>query len=397
MELTEGQKKALDIAVDRYYNGYKYSLIVGPAGTGKSTVVKYIIDAINPEEGDTVYATYTGKAAKVLKQKGNDNTMTLHKLLYEIYPLPDGSFQHRPKRSLNYHVIVVDEASMVSEDMINQLLSYYGIYVIFLGDDAQLPPISGSFNHLFEEPHARLTEIVRQQEDSEIIKCSTAVRNSERLKPNYDGKEMRIYKSEDFNESMLDWADIVLCATNKKRREINSIIRQRKGFDGIPKVGDKIICLKNDWDVFDTDGNPLVNGTIGYITKIELGYWPILKNFNLPNNKLEYYEIDLRTEEGTVFYGLKIDRQIFETGTTTLDAKKMYALKMNKFLKKKKVGEHFEEFDFAYAISVHKSQGSEWNKVLVLEEKFPFDTDEHNKWLYTGITRGKNRVVLVQK
>ena len=94
MELTEKQKRGLEIAVERYKNKQKYTVISGYAGTGKSTLVKFIISAlpnINPNK-DVVYTSFTGKATQVLHNKGNKNTLTLHKLLYESHPRPDGTF-----------------------------------------------------------------------------------------------------------------------------------------------------------------------------------------------------------------------------------------------------------------------------------------------------------------
>ena len=94
MELTEKQKIGLDIAVQRFLNKEKYTVISGYAGTGKSTLVKFIISAlpdVDPVK-DVIYTSFTGKATQVLQKKGNKNVSTLHKLLFESIPKPDGTF-----------------------------------------------------------------------------------------------------------------------------------------------------------------------------------------------------------------------------------------------------------------------------------------------------------------
>ena len=117
------------------------------------------------------YVAYTGKAAEVLRKKGCPNATTAHKLIYETFPLSNGKFLHRPKISLgDYKVIVVDEISMLPKDMWQQLLSYR-VFIIACGDPFQIPPISSDDDNLvLKNPHVFLDEIMRQAEDSEIIR-----------------------------------------------------------------------------------------------------------------------------------------------------------------------------------------------------------------------------------
>ena len=99
MELTNAQQKGLEIAVNRYRNNEKYVVISGYAGTGKSTLVKFIIDALDVDQDKVAYAAFTGKAAEVLRKKGNCNAITLHKLLYDHIPKPNGGFIRKPKKT----------------------------------------------------------------------------------------------------------------------------------------------------------------------------------------------------------------------------------------------------------------------------------------------------------
>ena len=104
MELTNKQEQGLKIALKRYKNNERYTVIGGYAGTGKSTLVRFIIDALDVDEDKVAYATYTGKAAEVLRKKGNPNVMTLHRLLYDSIPRQGGGFIRIPKKQLDYEI-----------------------------------------------------------------------------------------------------------------------------------------------------------------------------------------------------------------------------------------------------------------------------------------------------
>ena len=176
MILTNKQEQGLRAAVERFHNGEKYTVISGYAGSGKSTLVKFIVSALDVDESAVCYATFTGKAAQVLLKKGNKNVSTLHKLLFEHFPKPDGTFFRKPVPDIPYDIVIVDECSMAPRDLVNQLLKYQS-YVIFLGDPGQLPPINpDDDNHLLDHPHVFLDEIMRQAQESEIIRLSMDIR-----------------------------------------------------------------------------------------------------------------------------------------------------------------------------------------------------------------------------
>ena len=133
MELTKKQEDAVKIILDRHRMGEKYTVIAGFAGTGKTTLVKYAIEALDVDEDKVAYVSFTGKAAEVLRRKGNPNATTLHKLLYTSFPRAAGGFIRKPKPQLEYTIVVVDEISMVPKELIN-LLFKHKVYVICLGD-----------------------------------------------------------------------------------------------------------------------------------------------------------------------------------------------------------------------------------------------------------------------
>ena len=393
MILTKKQEEGLKTAVARHRAGEKYTVIAGYAGTGKSTLVRYIIDALDIEEDRVCYCAFTGKAAEVLKKKGNKNVSTLHRLLYEHIPRPAGGFFRKPKLFIDYDVIVVDEVSMAPKSLM-ELLFRHRVYVICLGDPFQLPPIDkDEDNHLLDNPHVFLEEIMRQEEDSEIIQLTMKIRNQEPI-DYFNGNEVKIIPYSDLNTGVLQWGDQILTATNAKRQAINNQMRALQGRTGEPVDGDKIICLRNYWDDLSLNGDALINGTIG-ILQNSFQTWRKIPSFIQSDiRKFDVLVGDLVVPETNDVYQMtEMDRQMIITGEKCCDWRLSY--KLGKL--RPKYGEIIpKEFTYAYAITVHKSQGSEWPKVVVLEEKFPFDKVEHARWLYTACTRSSEKLVLVR-
>ena len=393
MILNKGQEQGLKIAIERHRQGCKYTTIAGYAGTGKSTLVRYIIDALNVEEDRVCHCAFTGKAAEVLKKKGNKNVATLHRLLYEHIPRPAGGFFRKPKPLIDYDVIVVDEVSMAPKSLI-ELLFKHKVYVICLGDPFQLPPIDkDEDNHLLDNPHIFLDEIMRQEEDSEIIQLTMKIRNQESI-DYFNGNEVKIIPYSDLNTGVLQWGDQVLTATNAKRRAINNQMRALEGRTGEPVDGDKIICLRNYWDDSSLNGDALINGTIGILQNSFRTWREIPRFIQSDIRKFDVLVGDLVVPETNDVYEMtEMDRQMIITGEKCCDWRLSY--KLGKL--RSKYGEIVpKEFTYAYAITTHKSQGSEWDKVVVLEEKFPFDKNEHARWLYTACTRASEKLVLVR-
>ena len=393
MILTKKQEEGLKTAVARHRAGEKYTVIAGYAGTGKSTLVRYIIDALDIEEDRVCHCAFTGKAAEVLKKKGNKNVATLHRLLYEHIPRPAGGFFRKPKPFIDYDVIVVDEVSMAPKSLM-ELLFKHQVYVICLGDPFQLPPIDkDEDNHLLDDPHIFLDEIMRQEEDSEIIQLTMKIRNQEPI-DYFNGNEVKIIPYSDLNTGVLQWGDQILTATNAKRQAINNQMRALQGRTGEPVDGDKIICLRNYWDDSSLNGDALINGTIGILQNSFQTWREIPRFVQSDIRKFDVLVGDLVVPETNDVYQMtEMDRQMIITGEKCCDWRLSY--KLGKL--RPKYGEIVpKEFTYAYAITTHKSQGSEWPKVVVLEEKFPFDKTEHARWLYTACTRSSEKLVLVR-
>ena len=389
MILTKKQEEGLKIAVERFKNKEKYTCISGYAGSGKSTLVRFIIQALNVAEEDVCYATFTGKAAQVLLKKGNKNVRTLHKLLYQSFPRPDGSFYRKPVSDVPYRIVVVDEVSMAPKELMKLLFSYR-CHVICLGDPFQLPPVDkDQDNGLLANPHIFLDEIMRQAAESEIIQLTMAIRNGDPI-PYMDGKEVKIVPKASLTTGMMTWADQIICGTNATRISLNNQMRDMLGRSGNPQDGDKVIALRNEWNYQANNEDPLVNGTIGYIKNtfedfVQLPYY-------LGGQRIHITRADFESDSGANFCCLGMDTKMIMTGQKCVDWKTEYKINKNK----NTMGILPLEFTYGYAITCHKSQGSEWDKVLVIEEKFPFEKEEHARWLYTACTRASEKLVLVR-
>lgn len=340
-------------------------------GTGKSTLVHFLIEELGIDSEDIAFACYTGKAALVLREKG-ENAVTLHKLLYHSIPLPNGSFIHKPRKDLDkaYKLIIIDEVSMCPKEIWTLALSHH-VHIIALGDPFQLPPI-GTDNGVLKNPHVFLDEVVRQALESDIIKLSMHIRAGKPLEP-FIGKDVRVYDKNHFYAEMYTWADQVLVGRNTTRQAINKRIREILGRGKDPEQEDKVICLKNYWQTINDDGLPLINGSIGTLGNVILNDNKMIADYYPDgqindSNKLEYLQMD---------YGL------FATGTPT------------PVLGKVKPENEKKQFDYGYAITVHKSQGSQFSKVLLFEEVL--NTEMHARWLYTAITRAVDRLIIIMK
>lgn len=355
-------------------------------------MVKYIIAAldVNPET-EVAYVAYTGKAAEVLRHKGCANATTAHKLLYKAKMMPNGKFKFFPKDKLEgeIKVVVVDEVSMLPNTLWNLLLSHK-VFIIACGDPFQLPPIDkNTDNKILNKPHVFLDEIMRQAQESEIIQLTMAIREQKGI-GRFKGKEVQIIPKEEVVGGMYFWADQIITATNSKRHSINSFMREARGFGPEPQEGDKVICLRNCWETLDSIGeSALVNGTIGYITNKEK------LNFKYPIWELSELEVPIlhlgfKTDLNEQFNSIWTDYTAITTGEKFFKPEQEYLIYRNK---------NYEapiEFNYGYAITCHRAQGSEWNKVLVFEENFPFQKEEHARWLYTACTRASEKLILVR-
>lgn len=358
--------------------------------------MKFLIEAlpgIDPNK-DVVYTSFTGKAVNVLRQKGNKNVSTLHKLLYDYKKTAKGVFIKRLVDNIDYKVVVVDEISMVSKELLNDLMRF-PVHVLACGDPSQLPPVSrDQDNHLLDHPHVFLDEIMRQAAESDIIKLTMAIREGKPI-PYMKSDEVIIAKKKDLSEGMLQWADIVLCATNKTRHNLNKKMRELNGMN--PEIlvdeGEKLICLHNYWEMNSMESKyPLINGCIGYASKVfEQNFRPP-RRFGVHGGKIPIITANFVSEIGETYGVIDMDRDEFLYGKPYLTPQEDYRLFKDPY------GMHLipKSFTYGYCVTGWKAQGSEWDKVLMYEENFPFDKEERKKFLYTCATRSAKKLVWIR-
>lgn len=398
MQLTAKQEQGLRCAVSRFEAGDPYTCIAGFAGSGKSTLIKFIVAALKLDPEKVAYVAYTGKAAQVLAQKGCPNATTAHKLLYSAKPMPNGRYYFKEKDVLDkdYKLLVVDEVSMLPVAMWKLLLSHK-VHVIACGDPEQLPClISAEDNHVLDSPHIFLDEIMRQAQENEIIRLSMWIREGRSLKSfQTSNKEVMILSPREVHLGMYRWADQILCAKNDTRNQINAEMRKALGYGESPVPGDKIICCHNQWDFFSKELDeekrvPLTNGTIGYIN--DCIFKPQQVPYYISHNEIPVLYTSMTDETGHIFQKMNIDYNCLLKGKKYLTPQQEYKMMINKKCPPPPI-----EFAYGYAITTWKAQGSEWDKVLGFEERFPLEREEHRRFLYTMITRAKEKLVIVTK
>lgn len=392
MILTNEQEQALKIILQKYKNHEKYVTICGYAGVGKSTLVRFAIEALDVDQDRVTYACYTGKAAEVLRRKGNKNAMTLHKLLYDSIPRPGGGFFRKPKVSLDYDIVVVDEISLAPKSMIDMLLKH-NVFCIFIGDNFQLPQIDKTETHDYlEHPDIFLSTVMRQAAESEIIQLTMKIRNGESI-PFTKGNEVIVIPRKELVTGHLTWADSIITATNATRHGINQQMRELLGYEGVLCEGEKTICKRNYWEDCNDDGDALVNGTVG---KVENCFESFVRiPFYIKNNRHDLPTImcNIKPDGGSEFIGVNIDKDFLLTEQPCVDWRVAYQVGRLR----NKIGDILpRQITYGYALTCHASQGSEWDKVLVIEESFPFVKEEHKRWLYTAATRAAEKLVLVR-
>lgn len=343
--------------------------LFGYAGTGKTTIAKEIAASVN---GTVLFATFTGKAALVLRKKGCYSASTLHSLLYRPHQddqTGDFVFDLNPLSSLaDATLLIIDEVSMVNDALAQDALSF-GKPILVLGDPAQLPPVKGEGYFINAEPDFMLTEIHRQAAENPIIRLSMDVREGRTLTPGDYGSCVVVRRGDIDKDSMMAIAleaDQILCGMNRTRHAMNRRVRELKGYLGdTPVVGDKLVCLKNNRN------KGLLNGGLWSVSASE----PMKRHFN-PYHQLRVASLD---DDKAAPLDVEVLNAFFDGTDDRLHWKD-----------KKK----FDDFTYGYALTVHKSQGSQFDNVLLFDESNVFN---ENRWnhLYTGVTRAAEKLTIV--
>ncbi|WP_407528133.1 ATP-dependent DNA helicase [Methylobacterium oryzisoli] len=338
--------------------------LFGFAGTGKTTLARHIAEDV---EGGVLFAAYTGKAAAVMRQRGCPDAATIHSLIYRTREDKEGGPAFTLNRSgavSKAALVVIDECSMVDADLGNDLLSF-GKPVLVLGDPAQLPPVRGGGFFTEAEPDVMLTEIHRQAADDPIVRLAFQVREGGRLEPGRYGASEVLTRRAISPETVLA-ADQVLVGLNRTRRLYNGRIRDLTGYDDpMPAVGEKLVCLRND----RTKG--LLNGSTWTVQALRAAPRPDLVRLDVVPE--DDPSLRRRPQE------IRVLRAVIEGSDEVIPA----------ILKRET-----DEFTYGYALTVHKAQGSQWDRVVLFDEAYAF-REHARRWLYTGLTRAAQAITVV--
>ena len=230
---------------------------------------------------------------------------------------------------------------------------------------------------------------MRQAQESEIIRLTMGIREGIALN-NFDGKDVKIFEQTKLNTGMLLWADQIICGTNRTRTDMNNNMRYILGRGDNPEDGDKVICLRNYWDDWADNGDYLVNGTIGFLNNTYPSFNIVPPYFG--GQTIYTINSNFISDANADYGNLQMDKQEIMTGERQLDNRTIFRLNRSKVYHSLVP----KDFTYGYCITCHKAQGSEWDKVLVIEENFPFEKEEHARWLYTAATRAINKLVIVR-
>lgn len=416
VELTSDQERAKNLIVEWFLNTEDLIFVLsGYAGTGKTFLINHVVkNVLGLEAGEeAAFVSPTGKAATVLAQ-GGTVAGTVHGLIYirnedDMEVNEDGeiistvrkiSFTKREKISEKIRLIIIDEASMVGEEMLRDLLSF-GVKCLFCGDHAQLPPVGGECA-LMRNPNVVLTEIVRQAAGDPIVHVATMAREGKHIPYGQYGENVSVIPLRRLQgterKRVLLRADQIICGRNKTRASLNAEYRGYLGVgteEYLPQEGEKLICTLNNWEK-PLDGEErfhLVNGIIGRVHSVEECYDGLLRMDFQADGIGDKVQV---IADGGVFqtgeyYHLYGDRAVTLADGSVVHEGSRALLRKVKCVEE----ETISRFEFAYAITCHKAQGSEFDYVVVFDESWLFGEDRF-RWLYTAITRAKKRLLIVR-
>jgi exodeoxyribonuclease-5 len=389
--LSRDQRHVLDSVLDWWRDGHGQHITIGGyAGTGKTTLIGAIKNAIAAErpETATAFCCFTGKAARVLREKlsaaraleRHDTCGTIHSLIY--IPVLDARQRVASWNlvdTIPHELVFVDEASMVNEEIWRDLCSF-GARVIAVGDHGQLPPVEGRFN-LMEDPQLRLEKIHRQEEGNPIIRLSMMAREEGRIPvgvhgPGVEKMDRGLEETEERVDELLarhDRDTMVLCGLNRTRVALNRRMRAILGREGDePVPGDRVICLRNN---YKSEMCRLFNGMLGTVLELEKA---------VRGRKWHWYKATIEMDGEDRPYQGDICRYQFNNREVVHSVEGVAHDKLG------------DLFDMGYAVTVHKAQGSQARRVVLFEEYTPLWKGEMwNRWLYTAVTRAERELFIV--
>ena len=385
------QQEAVNMAIDFIKNKEKRRrlefVLGGLAGTGKSSVIPSIIDSSGVKPDKILYCAFTGSVCNMLIAKGIP-ARTIHSALFACEKVKDeatGKYKFKTFRKDKgmirdaYDLIVVDELSTVN-DYLMETLRYYEIPMICMGDPGQFKAIGGSeiSQSLLNSPDVFFKTVYRN--GGYLLECAYLAREGDFsfLKQGRDKDNLAIISK--YDTQTMDMLSVrtsqIICHSNADRIIYNDRVRMLRGFEGVaPNVGEKVICTDNNWDIQSETGIlSLTNGLQGIVTEFRQDdlareyatFKMSIRNIILKNEKFNNLYCDL-----IPFMRDYDTDSVFESERSML-----FNIEI------------FNQFDFGYAITAYKGQGSQWRSGLGIGSKM--DKDTLKRFYYTLMTRAED-------
>ena len=447
-ETTFSQKKVVEMLSDYLSEPKSEQIFVlnGYAGTGKTTLVAALVEVLDAMGVPTVLLAPTGRAAKVLSRYSHRKALTIHKRIYRERTTAD--YESHFSLDLNKErgaVFIVDEASMLSDStaegqifgsgsLLDDLIKYVRqgkeCRLILVGDNAQLPPVGSDFSPALdpatmsrygEVTYASMDDVVRQQAESGILFNATMVRcmlennliEVPRLDLSFEG--VRAISGGEVMELVQDCYDrygrdetIVITRSNKRANRYNEGIRRYNlSAEEAIESGDMLMVVKNNYHyterIKDCPMSFIANGDIALLKKIRR--FEDFYGFHFADAVLSFADYDDMEIECKIL----LDTISSESPSLTQEeSRKLFDEVEKDYLDVKSKIKRFREIrenphynavqvKFAYAVTCHKAQGGQWQRVFIDQGYVTEETlsPDYFRWLYTAITRATEKVYLV--
>lgn len=400
LPLSPGQERARSDIHAALSDGRPASVLAGPAGTGKTTLIRTVCEDVEAKRRRVVLLAPTGAAAKVLRDKSGRHTSTIHRALFrEVAEDKNGDpvFGTPGWPCEPGDLVVVDEGYMVGQWLYGKLMSNLppGAQVLFAGDDEQLPPVDDDTGPDFDAPTARLTEVHRTALESPILRLATAIRTADagwtwgevgdgafgepgcvrrRAYPEAAAKWTAAHRNAGEDVFLLTWR-------NKTRRELNSRTRERRGILGkAPAEGDVLMCLRNNYHYDAMNGETF---QVRKAVRIPDAPWPVVAVTLWEDGRVAFVREDLVGCENKDWSDFERTlRWKHRDGDGDPVARWLYV-------------------DIGECRTVHKSQGGEARRVGFFADRgmrwfAGQEPDDYRRMCYTAVTRAREEFVLFE-
>lgn len=389
--LNPEQEEVAEEAVRWYkYSSEQIFQISGGPGTGKTFLINEILRRLNIPIEDTLPMAYIGAAAINMRMKGMYNAKTIHSSLFKPIEVIKTDHMGRPVMD-NYlnrpitvsgfeeidvsdkKLMIIDEGGSVPYKLKKSIESR-GIKILVAGDLDQLPPVKDKPAYLYEGKVHFINQIMRQNEKSSIVYLSRRALADLPIHCGYYGDSI-VIEEDELNDIMLANAQMIISGTNDTREYINNRIRRNiLGIQlDLPCYMEKVVCRKNNWRI-DVDGINLANGLIGNVIN-----QPGVHAFDGETYQIDFKPIFM----SSYFKGLECDYKYL-----------MAPPNLRQSIKKDRFSRG-EKMEFAYCITAHIAQGSQFNSGIYIEDFLNKNIQRNLN--YVGLSRFANSVIYVKR